>query len=182
MTRCWAGFLVDIVRIIACYTRNWADWDVRVPGWRLSCGRWIRKSSDPACRFDIILDLDSTVETVYGDQVGAAKGTNPLETNRYASNTHSSTDAADFLQQTFALLGERKVKYVRICFFTSQENGLIEMRHVEEIDQKLKNVSCNNANVDIPDGSGSWLQVQPDYIKIKAQSQNQCLIFYLRNN
>ena len=88
----------------------------------------------PCLPFDIILDLDSTVETVYGEQEGAAKGTNPHKPGRKSyhpllafegqtclnlnavlrsGNTHSSTDAAGFLQQTFELLGERKVKYAR---------------------------------------------------------------------
>src|SRR5690606_5868808 len=83
---------------------------------------------------DIILDLDSTVETVYGDQAGAAKGTNSHKPGRKSyhpllafdgqshmnlnavlrsGNTHSSTDAAGFLRQTFELLGDRKVKYAR---------------------------------------------------------------------
>ena len=82
----------------------------------------------------LILDLDSTVETVYGDQAGAAKGTNPHKPGRKSyrpllafegqtrlnlnavfrpGNTHSSTDAVHFLRQTFELLGERKVKYAR---------------------------------------------------------------------
>lgn len=81
-----------------------------------------------------ILDLDSTVETVYGDQAGAAKGTNPHKPGRKSyhpllafegqtrlnlnavlrsGNTHSSTKAVDFLHQTFDLLGDRKVKYAR---------------------------------------------------------------------
>jgi hypothetical protein len=81
-----------------------------------------------------ILDLDSTVETVYGDQAGAAKGTNPHKPGRKSyhpllafeghtrlnlnavlrsGNTHSSTKSVDFLQQTFDLLGDRKVKYAR---------------------------------------------------------------------
>jgi hypothetical protein len=88
----------------------------------------------PCLPFDIILDLDSTVETVYGDQAGAAKGTNPHKPGRKSyhpllafegqtrlnlnavlrpGNTHASTDAAAFLQQTFELLGDRKVKYAR---------------------------------------------------------------------
>jgi hypothetical protein len=88
----------------------------------------------PCLPLDILLDLDSTVETVYGDQAGAAKGTNPHKPGRKSyhpllafegqtrlnlnatlrpGNTHSSTDAADFLQQTFELLGDRKVKYAR---------------------------------------------------------------------
>ncbi len=87
----------------------------------------------PCLPSDIILDLDSTVETVYGDQAGAAKGTN--RTSRAAraiillafegrtrlnlnarlrpGNTHSSTDTIDFLKQTFDLLGEPNVTYVR---------------------------------------------------------------------
>jgi len=88
----------------------------------------------PCLPVDLILDLDSTVETVYGDQAGAAKGTNPHKPGRKSyhpllafegqtrlnlnavlrpGNTHSSTDAVNFLQQTFELLGERKVKYAR---------------------------------------------------------------------
>jgi hypothetical protein len=88
----------------------------------------------PCLPLDIILDLDSTVQTVYGDQGGAAKGTNPHKPGRKSyhpmlafegqtrlnlnaalrsGNTHSSTDAAGFLQQTFELLGERKVEYAR---------------------------------------------------------------------
>ncbi|MEB3104111.1 IS1380 family transposase, partial [Ferviditalea candida] len=71
---------------------------------------------------------------VYGDQEGAAKGTNPHKPGRKSyhpllafegqtrlnlnavlrpGNTHSSTDAAAFLQQTFELLGDHKVKYAR---------------------------------------------------------------------
>ncbi|AGA59499.1 transposase family protein [Thermobacillus composti KWC4] len=82
----------------------------------------------------LILDLDSTVETVYGDQVGAAKGTNPHKPGRKSyhpllafegqsrlclnavlrsGNTHASTDAASFLNETFELLGGRSVKYAR---------------------------------------------------------------------
>lgn len=82
----------------------------------------------------LILDLDSTVETVYGDQAGAAKGTNPHKPGRKSyhpllafegqsrlclnavlrsGNTHSSTDAVSFLNETFELLGERPVKYAR---------------------------------------------------------------------
>nr|WP_249861928.1 transposase [Paenibacillus konkukensis] len=88
----------------------------------------------PCLPHGLILDLDSTVETVYGDQAGAAKGTNPHKPGRKSyhpllafegksrlnlnavlrpGNTHSSTNAADFLKQTFDLLGERKVKYAR---------------------------------------------------------------------
>ncbi|MCP3776116.1 IS1380 family transposase [Paenibacillus sp. MZ04-78.2] len=88
----------------------------------------------PCLPVNIILDLDSTVETVYGHQAGAAKGANPHKPGRKSyhpllafegqtrlnlnavlrpGNTHSSTNAADFLQQTFELLGERKVKYAR---------------------------------------------------------------------
>jgi hypothetical protein len=88
----------------------------------------------PCLPSDLILDLDSTVETVYGDQAGAAKGTNPHKPGRKSyhpllafegqsrlclnavlrpGNTHSSTDATAFLHQTFELLGERPVKYAR---------------------------------------------------------------------
>jgi hypothetical protein len=88
----------------------------------------------PGLPADLILDLDSIVETVYGNQSGAAKGTNPHKPGRKSyhpllafegqtrmslnavlrsGNSHSSTAAADFLKQTFDLLGERKVKYAR---------------------------------------------------------------------
>ncbi len=81
-----------------------------------------------------ILDLDSSVETVYGNQAGAAKGVNSHKPGRLSyhpllafegqthlnlnarlrpGNTHSSTNALDFVQQTFELLGECKVAYAR---------------------------------------------------------------------
>ncbi|MFC3773103.1 IS1380 family transposase [Paenibacillus sp. GCM10012303] len=88
----------------------------------------------PCLPRDLILDLDSTVETVYGDQGGAEKGTNSHKPGRKSyhpllafegqtrlnlnavlrsGNTHSSTKSVDFLEQTFGLLGDRKVKYAR---------------------------------------------------------------------
>lgn len=88
----------------------------------------------PCLPTDLILDLDSTVETVYGNQSGTAKGVNSHKPGRKsyhpliafegqtrlnlnavlrAGNTHSSTNANDFLQQTFELLGECNVKYAR---------------------------------------------------------------------
>lgn len=88
----------------------------------------------PCLPAELILDLDSTVETVYGDQEGAAKGTNSHKPGRKsyhplvafegqsrlslnavlrAGNTHSCTDAIDFLKQTFELLGGHHIKYAR---------------------------------------------------------------------
>lgn len=88
----------------------------------------------PCLPSELILDLDSTVETVYGDQAGAAKGTNPHKPGRKsyhpllvfegqsrmcvnailrAGNTHSSTGALDFLEQTFALIDNHPVQYAR---------------------------------------------------------------------
>ena len=88
----------------------------------------------PCLPSELVLDLDSTVETVYGDQAGAAKGTNPHKPGRKSyhpllafegqsrlclnaalrsGNTHASTDAASFLNKTFELLGGRSVKYAR---------------------------------------------------------------------
>jgi hypothetical protein len=88
----------------------------------------------PCLPAELILDLDSTVETVYGDQSGAAVGANPHKPGRKsyhpllafegqsrlclnailrAGNTHSSTDAASFLTRTFELLGDCPVKYAR---------------------------------------------------------------------
>jgi len=88
----------------------------------------------PCLPTELILDLDSTVETVYGDQSGAAKGTNPHKPGRKsyhpllafegqsrlclnavlrAGNTHSSTGAISFLEQTFELIEDHSVKYAR---------------------------------------------------------------------
>jgi len=88
----------------------------------------------PCLPKSLILDLDSTVETVYGNQTGAAVGTNSHKPGRKsyhpllvfegqsrlclnavlrAGNTHSSTDAASFLKQTFELLDSRPVKFAR---------------------------------------------------------------------
>jgi len=88
----------------------------------------------PCLPSELILDLDSTVETVYGDQAGAAKGPNPHKPGRKsyhpllvfegqtrlclnamlrAGNTHASTDATSFLEQTLELLSGRTVKYAR---------------------------------------------------------------------
>ncbi|MEI0736547.1 IS1380 family transposase [Paenibacillus sp. JTLBN-2024] len=88
----------------------------------------------PCLPSELIVDLDSTVETVYGHQEGAAVGTNPHKPGRKsyhplmafegqsrlclnavlrAGNTHASTDAAAFLRQIFELLGDRPVKYAR---------------------------------------------------------------------
>jgi hypothetical protein len=88
----------------------------------------------PCLPTSLILDLDSTVETVYGHQEKAAKGVNshkPVRKSLHlllafegqsrmclyaqlrAGNVHSSTNAGPFLEQTFGLLGEQKVKYAR---------------------------------------------------------------------
>ncbi|WP_220101825.1 transposase, partial [Paenibacillus sp. S150] len=88
----------------------------------------------PCLPSSLILDLDSTVETVYGHQEKAAKGVNSHKPGRqslhpllafegqsraslYAQlrpgNVHSSTHAGPFLEQAFELLGEQKVKYAR---------------------------------------------------------------------
>jgi hypothetical protein len=88
----------------------------------------------PSLPTEIILDLDSTVETVYGNQEGAAVGANSHKPGRKslhpllafegqsrlclnavlrAGNVHSSRDAGNFVQETIDLLGERMVKYAR---------------------------------------------------------------------
>lgn len=88
----------------------------------------------PCLPAELIMDLDSTVETVYGHQEGSAIGANSHKPGRKsyhpllvfegqsrlclnavlrAGNTHSSTDAAAFLEQTFELLDDRTVKYAR---------------------------------------------------------------------
>ena len=88
----------------------------------------------PCLPTSLILDLDSTVETVYGDQANAAKGTNSHKPGRKsyhpllafegqsrlclnavlrAGNTHSSTNALPFVEQTLALLEGQAVKYAR---------------------------------------------------------------------
>lgn len=104
------------------------------PNIRLDLRKLNHEVIQPCLSSKLILDLDSTVETVYGDQAGAAKGTNPHKPGRKsyhpllafegqsrlclnavlrAGNTHSSTDAASFLNQTFELMGDRPVKYAR---------------------------------------------------------------------
>ncbi|WP_182914242.1 IS1380 family transposase [Paenibacillus sp. 1011MAR3C5] len=82
-----------------------------------------------------ILDLDSSVETVYGHQQGAAVGVNSHKRGRKSyhpllvyegksrllvnamlrsGNTGSSTDVLPFAEETLQLLGERKVSHVRL--------------------------------------------------------------------
>jgi hypothetical protein len=82
----------------------------------------------------LILDLDSTVETVYGNQKGAEVGYNSHKQGRKSyhpllvyegksmmlvnaalrpGNTSSSTDVLPFAMQTLDLLGPRKVRYAR---------------------------------------------------------------------
>lgn len=82
----------------------------------------------------LILDLDSTVETVYGNQQGAAVGVNSHKRGRKSyhpllvhegqsrmlinaalrsGNTSSSTDVLPFAEQTLDLLSGREVRYVR---------------------------------------------------------------------
>lgn len=88
----------------------------------------------PALPQRAILDFDSTVETVYGHQQGAAVGVNSHKQGRKSyhpllvyegqsrllvnavlrsGNTGSSTDVLPFAQQTLDLLEEREVGYVR---------------------------------------------------------------------
>lgn len=88
----------------------------------------------PCLPSELIVDLDSTVETVYGNQEGAAVGANSHKPGRKsyhplmvfeghsrlclnavlrAGNEHSSRHADEFMKQTFELLGERRVKYAR---------------------------------------------------------------------
>ncbi|WP_141505670.1 IS1380 family transposase [Paenibacillus luteus] len=80
----------------------------------------------------LILDLDSTVETVYGNQQGAEVGFNSQKRGRKSyhpllvyegqsrmllgaslrpGNTSSSTDVLSFVEQTLDVLGDRKVCY-----------------------------------------------------------------------
>ena len=82
----------------------------------------------------LILDLDSTVETVCGNQQGAEVGYNSLKRGRKSyhpllvyegasrmllnaclrpGNTSSSTEILPFAQQTLALLGSHQVRYAR---------------------------------------------------------------------
>jgi hypothetical protein len=104
------------------------------PNLRLDLRKLNQEVSQPCLPSELILDLDSTVETVYGNQTGAAKGTNPHKPGRKsyhpllafegqsrlclnavlrAGNTHSSTDAVPFLNETLELIGKRPVKYAR---------------------------------------------------------------------
>ena len=88
----------------------------------------------PLLPSEVILDLDSTVETVYGEQERAAIGTNPHKPGRKSyhplmafegqsrlclhavlrpGNTHASTEVLPFLQQTIQLLGHRRIQLAR---------------------------------------------------------------------
>lgn len=82
----------------------------------------------------LFLDLDSTVETVYGNQQGAEVGANSHKPGRKsyhpllafegqsrlclnavlrAGNVHSSRNADTFVRETFDLLGDRPIQYAR---------------------------------------------------------------------
>jgi len=88
----------------------------------------------PALPETLTLDLDSTVETVYGNQQGAAVGVNSHKRGRKSyhpllvyegqsrmlvnaslrsGNTSSSTDVLAFAEQTLQLLRHSTVRYVR---------------------------------------------------------------------
>src|SRR5690554_4310858 len=88
----------------------------------------------PCLPTDLILDLDSTVETVYGNQQGAAVGANSYKPGRKSyhpllafegksrlclngtlreGNSHSSKNADQFVEETLAMLGTNSVKYAR---------------------------------------------------------------------
>ncbi|MCY9669932.1 IS1380 family transposase [Paenibacillus alginolyticus] len=88
----------------------------------------------PCLPDSLILDLDSTVETVYGHQKGAAVGVNSHKRGRKSyhpllvyegksrlclnavlrpGNTHSSHDVVGFMNQTLELLGDRSARYAR---------------------------------------------------------------------
>lgn len=88
----------------------------------------------PSLPDQLILDLDSTVETVYGNQQGAKVGVNAHKPGRKSyhpilafegqsrlylnaalrsGNVHSSRDAESFVEETLSLLGDRPVKYAR---------------------------------------------------------------------
>jgi hypothetical protein len=88
----------------------------------------------PCLPSELILDLDSTVETVYGNQQGAEVGANSHKPGRKsyhpllafegqsrlclnavlrAGNVHSSRNAGTFVAETFDLLGDRPIKYAR---------------------------------------------------------------------
>lgn len=90
--------------------------------------------ASPLLPESLILDLDSTVETVYGNQQGAAVGFNSQKRGRKsyhpllvyegqsrtflnaslrAGDTSSSTDVLPFAEETLELLGPRKVRYAR---------------------------------------------------------------------
>ena len=104
------------------------------PAFTLDLRKLNQQIISPCLPAELIMDLDSTVETVFGHQEGATVGTNPHKPGRKsyhpllayegqsrlclnavlrAGNTHSSTDAANFLRQTFELIGDRPVKYAR---------------------------------------------------------------------
>lgn len=88
----------------------------------------------PCLPTDLILDLDSTVKTVYGSQQGATVGVNAHKPGRKSDhplmafegksrlclnatlregNAHSSKNANQFVEETLAMLNTNTVKYAR---------------------------------------------------------------------
>lgn len=88
----------------------------------------------PCLPTNLIIDLDSTVETLYGDQQGAAVGGNSHKPGRKSyhpllafegrsrlclngilreGNAHSSRNANQFVEETLAMLDTNTVKYAR---------------------------------------------------------------------
>lgn len=114
--------------------KEWTRLGKSGPNVRLELRKMNHNLIRPCLPSKLIFDLDSTVETVYGNQDRAAKGTPPHKPGRKsyhpllviegqsrlclhavlrAGNTHSSTDAAAFLEQTIGPLEGHPVKYAR---------------------------------------------------------------------
>lgn len=90
------------------------------------------------------MDLDSPVETVYGNQQGAAVDFNSQKRRRKsyhpllvyegqsrtflnaslrASDTGSSTDVLPFAEETLELLGPRKIRYARYSLTNNTQHS-----------------------------------------------------------
>lgn len=110
----------------------------------------------PCLPAELILDLDSTVETVYGNQQGAVVGGNSHKPGRKSyhpilafegqsklclngtlreGNAHSSKNADSFVLETLAMLGKNKVKYARFDKGFGGEDfyGLWESRNIHYV-------------------------------------------------
>jgi len=146
---------------------------------------------DPALPSDLILDFDSTIETVYGNQEQAKKGPNPHKPGRKSyhpllvyegqtklclngklrsGNSHTADDVIKFAEETLELLSSlRSVRYARFDkgfggedFYASWEN--------KEIDYVGKLKWTNRLAKAAYDDSTPWIRFVDEDIVIEGKT------------